>query len=106
METLLRLKQTLDELVDLIKKNDHPEKNDRILSRIRLLVAQLQGHDGYITEKSGRIASRAATYYTAKTGRDPRLARELLTEITVDLPGRIDGQITYLMSLAKERGED
>lgn len=105
METLLRLKETLDELVELIKKNDHPEKNDRVLSRIRFLVAQLHGHDGYITEKSSRIASRAATYYTAKTARDPQLARQLLSEISIDLPGRIDAQINYLMGLAKKRDE-
>lgn len=106
MEELLKLKQTLDELVELIEKNDCPGKNDRILTRVRFLAAQMAGRDSYISEKAGRIASQAAVFYSAKSERDPSAARELLTEISYDLPSRIRAQIATLQEYARKRDED
>lgn len=79
--TWLTILSTCDEL-DQLLRDAAPVADPGRVQRVQFLCAKLSGHDSYMSEKAGRIASRIAVYCSARRHQnEPRGADGLMHDM-------------------------
>ena len=96
IENTQRLLEILKKLEEAFRRHNLPGKDQSALRAIQQLCIELKGENDYVTEKASRIATLAGIYYSARYERHPGGEKDLMSEMSHQLPGVIRSQISYL----------